>query len=201
MHKRIAFVPQASPLDLRRIAGYVSWLAWAMNWPAFIATHTLQRETYWLRWCLRHGLLHRPRTLGQQRRSILLYTDATPVSIGVHVASQPPQQIYQPFTDDQPISVAEIAASLFALIWIGSRLRYPTAITLATDSTVAYYTLSTGKGYTFRHTPLLQTLYVQWFLIKLDRGHGLVLRWVPSQANLADPVSRGVLAQHTARRL
>jgi hypothetical protein len=86
------------------------------------------------------------------------------------------------------------------LIWIGTRLRHPTAITLATDLSVAYYTLSTGKGYTrtFRNSSLLQ---IQWFLIKLGRGHGLVLRWVPSQAKLADPVSRGVLARHTARRL
>jgi ribonuclease HI len=78
-------------------------------------------------------------------RSILVYTDATPQSFGVHVASTPPQQVYQPFSDRIPIAEAEIAAALFALNWVGSRLRQPTSITLATDSAVAYYTLSTGK--------------------------------------------------------
>jgi ribonuclease HI len=92
-----------------------------------------------------------------------------------------------------PIAVAELAAAIFTLIWCGSRLRQPTAITLATDSSVVYYVLSTGKGYTLRSNVWLQALFVRWFKIKLDRGHGLVLRWVPWQANLADPVSRGVL--------
>jgi hypothetical protein len=188
----LALVPQASPQDLRRIAGYATWLAWAMNWPTFIATHLLQRETYWLRWCLDRRLLHRPRPLAPQHRSLLVYTDATPTSLGVYINTQPPQTIYQPFTNEQSIAVAEIAAALFALIWIGRRCYQPTATTLATDSTVAYYTLSTGKGYTFRHTPMLQ-MYVCWFQMKIDRGHGLVLRWMPSNANLADPVSRGVL--------
>jgi ribonuclease HI len=139
------------------------------------------------------SLLHRPRPLAPQHRSLLVYTYATPTSLGVYVNTQPPQTIYQPFTDEQPIAVAEIAAALFALIWIGRRCYQPTAVTLATDSTVVYYTLSTGKGFTFRHTPMLQMLYVCWFQIKIDRSHGLVLRWVPSNANLADPVSRGVL--------
>jgi ribonuclease HI len=122
-----------------------------------------------------------------------VYVDATPSSIGVHVASTPPQRIYQPFTDVLPIAVAEVAAALFALIWIGSRLRQPTAITVATDSTVTYYALSTGNGLTIRYNEWLQCPYMKWFEIKMDRDHGLVLRWVPSEANFADPVSRGVL--------
>jgi hypothetical protein len=48
MMELLSIVQQASPLDLRRITGYISWLAWAMNWPTFMATHLLQRETYWL---------------------------------------------------------------------------------------------------------------------------------------------------------
>jgi ribonuclease HI len=139
--------------------------------------------------------------MGIVARSILVYTDATPSSFGVHVASQPPQQVYQPFQDQVPIAAAEIAAALFALNWVGSRLRQPTNITLATDSAVAYYTLSTGKGYTMRYNIWLQTLYMSWFKIKLDRGHGLVVRWVPSAANPADPVSRGVLLNQQAGRL
>jgi ribonuclease HI len=193
MHQLLDLVPDASPLDLRRIAGYVSWLAWLMNWPKFMATHILHRETFWLRWADRHRLLSIPRTMGTQRRSILLYVDATPTSIGVYVASRPPQRIHQAFTDQLPIAAAELAAALFALIWVGSRLRQPTAITIATDSTVVYYVLSTGKGYTMRHNQWLQSLYIRWFSIKIHRGHGLVMRWVPSQANLADPVSRGIL--------
>jgi hypothetical protein len=89
--------------------------------------------------------------MGIQRRSILIYVDATPSSIGVYVSSTPPQRIYQPFTDVLPIAVAEVAAALFALIWSGSRLRQPTAVTIATDSTVTYYALSTGKGLTIRY--------------------------------------------------
>jgi hypothetical protein len=134
--------------------------------------------------------------MGTQRRSILVYVDATPSSIGIHVASNPPQQIFQPFSDQQPIAVAEIAAALFALVWIGAHLRQPT---LATDSTVAYYALSTGKGLTIRYNMSLQCIYSKWFQIKMDRGHGLVLRWVPSEANLADPVSRGVLSQQSSQ--
>jgi hypothetical protein len=201
MMQLIQLVPDASPLDLRRIVGYISWLAWSMNWPTFLATHLLQREPYWITWCQRKGLLDLPRTMGTIRRSILIYTDATQTSFGVHVATTPPQQIYQQFTDAIPIAQAEIAASLFALIWVGSRLRQPTAITISTDSTVAYYTLATGKGYTFRHSIWLQILYIHWFQVKMNRGHGLVVRWVPSTANPADPVSRGVLLTQQAGRL
>jgi hypothetical protein len=34
----ISIVPHASQQDLQRIAGYVSWLCFAMSWPAFIAS-------------------------------------------------------------------------------------------------------------------------------------------------------------------
>jgi hypothetical protein len=197
----LSLVPEASQLDIRRIAGYVSWLARAMNWPTFMATHLLLRETFWLRWAERHHLLRIPWTLGTQRRSLLLYVDATPTSIGVYVDSRPPQIIHQEFTDSIPIAAAEIATALFALIWCGSRLRQSTAITIATNSTVVYYVLSTGKGYTIRHNTWLQCLYLKWFSIKVNRGHGLVVRWVPSQANLADPVSRGVLPTTSQYRL
>jgi hypothetical protein len=127
------------------------------------------------------------------RRSVPVYTDATPTSFGVHVATVPLQQIFQQFTNRIPIARAEIAAALFALNWIGARLQHPINITLATDSAVAYHTLATGKGYTIRYDIWLQTLYASWFSIKMNRGHGLVVRWVPSAANPADPVSRGVL--------
>jgi ribonuclease HI len=95
------------------------------------------------------------------------------------------------------IAFAEIAAALPGLIYTAEHEHQPTKITIATDSAVAYYTLATGKGATFRYNVLLQELYVTFFRIKSDRGHHLVVRWVPSGANLADPVSRGVLAQDT----
>jgi hypothetical protein len=118
MMELLTILPDASPLDLRRITGYITWLAWAMNWPTFMATHLLQREPYWLLWAYNRGILHRPRTMGISARSILLYTDATPWSFGVHVASSPPQQIHQAFTDQIPIAAAEIAAALFSLNWV-----------------------------------------------------------------------------------
>jgi ribonuclease HI len=136
--------------------------------------------------------------MGTIARSILVYTDATPTSFGVYVASHPPQEVYQRFTDSIPIARAEIAAALFALNWVGSRLRQPTNITLATDSAVTYYVLSTGKVMSLRYDIWLQTLYVAWFRIKMNRGHGLVVRWVPSAANPADPVTRGVLSHQQA---
>jgi hypothetical protein len=66
MQQLLQLIPQAFQLDLRRIAGYVSWLAWDMNWPTFMATNLLHRETFWLRWADRHHLLRIPRTLGTQ---------------------------------------------------------------------------------------------------------------------------------------
>jgi hypothetical protein len=97
MRDLLSLVPQASPQDLRCITGYVTWLAWAMNWPTFIATHLLQRETYWIRWCLSRGLLDRPRPIAPQLRSLLVFTDATPTSTGVHLDTRPPQQVFQQF--------------------------------------------------------------------------------------------------------
>jgi hypothetical protein len=67
---------------------------------------------------------------------------------------------------------------------------------------VTYYVLSTGKGRTIRTHVILQQLICTWFSIKCTRGHRLVVRWVPTDANLADPVSRGVLAtEHSPRWL
>jgi hypothetical protein len=39
----LSIVPEASPQDLRRIAGYVAWLAWAMAWPQFLSAHIRDR--------------------------------------------------------------------------------------------------------------------------------------------------------------
>lgn len=40
-----SLVPDASPLDLRRITGYISWLAWAMNWPFWPLTYCSEKHT------------------------------------------------------------------------------------------------------------------------------------------------------------
>jgi hypothetical protein len=147
MRHLLSLVPDASALDLRRIAGYLSWLVWAMGWPTFVATHILQRETLWLQWMDRNQLLNKPRTLGIRARSLLVYVDTTPSSFGVYVASRPPQRIYQPFTDQVPIAVAEMTTAILTLIWCGARLRQPTSITLATDSSIVYCSLHRQRIY------------------------------------------------------
>jgi hypothetical protein len=76
-----------------------------------------------------------------------------------------------------------------------SHLCHPdTTITLATDSAIVYYVLNTGKGLTLRQHDLLQQLYISYYKKKSKRGHRLVFWWVATDVNLADPVSRGVLA-------
>jgi hypothetical protein len=188
----LALVPQASTQDLRRITGYLTWLAW----PMYIATLIMHRDTYWTRWLLRNQLLQRPRRLVAPVNSVLVYSDATPTTIGVYRPGPPPQYLYRHYMDSRPIAFAEIEAALVALIHTAKSNHRATTITTATDSAVAYYVLSTGKGKTLRMYEILQ-LYTTWFQIKSKRGHRLVVRWVPSDANLADPVPRGVLATET----
>jgi hypothetical protein len=96
-----------------------------------------------------------------------------------------------------------MAAALIGLHWYAQQvLRHPTTIHLYTDSTIVYYTLVRGTGVTLRHTPILQNLYMAWLINKVYTGHGLVVHWVPSDRNLADPLSRGVHAlQQGAARL
>jgi hypothetical protein len=190
----LALVPQATTQDLRSITGYLTWLAWGMAWPMFIATLIMQRDTYWTRWMLRNQLLQQPRKLAAPTRSTLVYADATPSTIGVYWPGPPPRYVYRQYSDARPIAFAEIAAALVALIHTAKHNHLATTITIATDSALAYYILSTGKGKTLRMYNILQQLYITWLLIKSKRGHRLVVRWVPSDANLAGPVSRGVLA-------
>jgi hypothetical protein len=127
-------------------------------------------------------------------RSTLVYSDATSFTIGVFWPGPPPRYLYRQYLDHRPIAFAELAAALVVLIHTAKQNHLPTTITIATDSSVVYYVLSTGKGKTLRMYHILQQLYITWFTIKSKRGHRLVVRWVTSDANLADPVSRGVLA-------
>jgi hypothetical protein len=77
---------------------------------------------------------------------------------------------------------------------ISANLTSPTTVTLCTDSAVVYHTLNKGAGSTLRYSTLLKNLYIQYLINKVKSGHGVVVPWVPSAENLADPLSRGVLA-------
>jgi ribonuclease HI len=97
----------------------------------------------------------------------------------------------QHYTDSRPIAFAEMAAALKGLLWfIRTQLRQPTTITLATDSSTVYYTLEKGTGLTLRSSAILQKLHVSVMYEIIKAGHALVVRWVPSEQNLADPLTR-----------
>jgi hypothetical protein len=103
--------------------------------------------------------------------------------------------IHRTFYENEcTINFAEMAVVLITLICAARRHQQPTTFTLNTDSGVVYYTLRTGKGTTLRQNQLLQELYCTYLKIKMERGHGLAVSWVPSEENLADPLFRGVLA-------
>jgi ribonuclease HI len=103
--------------------------------------------------------------------------------------------IVQHYTDSRDIAFAEMAAALKGLIWcMTSIVQEPTTITLFTDSSVVYYTLVKETGLTLRASSLLQDLFVHMWYLKNKAGHGLVVWWIPSKQNLADPLTRGVLA-------
>jgi hypothetical protein len=91
----------------------------------------------------------------------MVYADATPTSIGVYWPGPPPRFLYREYEDSRTIAFAELAAALVALIHTAKSQHLPAAITLATDSSIVFYVLSTGKGYTLRQHVLLQViLYV-----------------------------------------
>jgi hypothetical protein len=202
LRQLISIVPVATRQDLRRIAGYVAWLAWAMAWPQFLASHIRQRQTYWLRVLQDNLLFHQPRRMVTPLRTAVLHTDATPTSIAA-ITPTPVSAFYRFLEPPQPIAIAEMAAALVGLHWYAQKvLQEPTTVHLYTDSSVVYYSLSKGTGVTLRYTPVLQNLYIAWLLNKVYTGHGLVVHWVPSHLNLADPLSRGVHAlQQGAARL
>jgi ribonuclease HI len=97
----------------------------------------------------------------------------------------------QHYTDHRPIAFAEMAAALKGLIWfMRNHLQQPTTITLATDSSTVYYILQKGTGLTLRSSEILQKLYVTMMYEQIKSGNALVVRWVPSEQNLADPLTR-----------
>jgi hypothetical protein len=116
LRELLSIVPRSTQQDLRRVTGYVTWLAWAMAWPMYIATHILHRDTCWVRWMLKNNLLQQPRRLAAPVNSTLVYSDATPSTIGVFWPGPPPRYLYRDYLDQRPIAFAEIAAALVALI-------------------------------------------------------------------------------------
>jgi ribonuclease HI len=189
----VSVVPRASRQDLQRIAGYIAWLAYAMGWPQFLSTLIYQRSTYWPHVLHAKGFLRQPRKLQVPLLSRQLYTDATPTSAAAVFVGPPQQSIHQEFQDSRPIAFAEMAAALWGLLWCCQHcLTQPTTVTLHTDSSVVYHTIVKGGGLTLRSSALLQNLYIKLYMIMNKAGHGLVCRWVPSQQNLADPLTRGL---------
>jgi hypothetical protein len=77
------------------------------------------------------------------------------------------------------------------ILCIKSQLDQPTTLNLYTDSQVVYHTIVMGTGITLRSSPLLLDLYYVLYTNLNKAGHSLVVRWIPSHANLADPLSRG----------
>jgi hypothetical protein len=86
--------------DLQRITGYVSWLAAAMNWPAFLATLIPNRVVYWITRLHQLNLLTHPRLMKPPHRSIALYTDATSTSVAAII---PGRYMVQNYTDYAPV--------------------------------------------------------------------------------------------------
>jgi hypothetical protein len=144
----LAILPGASSQDARRITGYVTWLAWAMNWPMFAASHLLQKDSCWIRWLHRNGLLQYPRKLAPPLASVMVYADATPTTIGVYWPGPPARYLYKSYEDTKPIAYAEMAAALVALIHTADRCTSATTITLATDSS---WTCHRGNHTTAHH--------------------------------------------------
>jgi hypothetical protein len=96
------------------------------------------------------------------------------------------------YQDTKPIAFAEMATAFVGLSWAMRNHRSePTTVTLATHSSVVYYSLLRGTGLSLRTSSLLQKLYINMYSQKIKAGQGLVIRWVPSELNLADPLSRG----------
>jgi hypothetical protein len=118
---------------------------------------------------------------------------------------QPQQQPYswdpprtalvQRFNEPKAVAWTEMAAALQGIIWCcRTQLEQATTITLFTDSMSVYHTIVIGTGLTLRSSPLLQNLYYTMYALLNKAGPSLVVRWIPSHKNLADPLSRGVTA-------
>lgn len=84
-----------------------------------------------------------------------------------------------------------MAAALRDIIsYITNHLNIPTTINLFTDSSVVAAALLKGTGLTLRSSAILQTLYCTVLFYLIKAGHALVVRWIRSEENLADPFTR-----------
>jgi hypothetical protein len=160
-----------------------------MCWPLFPATLISARSTYWIRRLYQARILHQPQWLAATHRSRALYTDATTTSV-VSFAPGPSQRsCVQHYTDQQSIASVKMEEAFRRFIWYKRQLSQPATLTLCTESAVVYYTLAKGTGLILRSLALFQTLYF-YKLLKLQAGHALVFRWVPSDENQAYSLTR-----------
>jgi hypothetical protein len=112
-----------------------------------------------------------------------------------YTPAPPPASLVQCYDDRKPIAFAEMAGTLAeAFLWFMRSLDQPTTITVYTDSSSVYHSLVRGPRLTLRTFEILKNLYAVMIINKQKSGHGLVVSWVPSAENMADPLSRGVLA-------
>jgi glycerophosphoryl diester phosphodiesterase len=141
LRELLSIVPAASPQDLRRIPGYVAWLAWAMAWPQFLSAHIRDRSTYWLRVLDTHNLFHQTSSMISPAHSVHLYANATPTSIAA-ITTHPVSAFYRRLETQQTIAKAEMAAAHIGLHWyLKDVATQPTTVTFFTDSSVVYHTL------------------------------------------------------------
>jgi hypothetical protein len=162
-----------------------------------MATIIHNRNTYWIARFKEAGLLRQPRKLAPRLLSRQLHTDATPHTAAAVFLGPPKMAITFPLRPPRQIAWAEMSAAIEGVIWCCQRaLDQPTTITLFTDSMIVFATIVRGKGVTLRASPLLQNRYYVMYRELNKAGHGLVARWIPSERNLADPLTRGVPANY-----
>jgi hypothetical protein len=105
-------------------------------------------------------------------------------SLAAITPGPPARHVVRFYDDVEPIALAKMAAPLAGLIWITQQRHQPTTVSLHTDSSVVCHSLVRGTGLNLRSHELF---YIRWLVNKLDSGHGLLVRWIPSADNLADP--------------
>jgi hypothetical protein len=112
----LALVLQASPQDVLRIMGYVTWLAWVLNCLVFITTALYNCHTYQMRSFTQHGLLQLPCLLWPPLQSRQIFSNATPNSTA-GIDFRPLQRSFS-FTlhDWLPTAEAEMAATCHMLL-------------------------------------------------------------------------------------
>jgi hypothetical protein len=167
------------------------------NGTAIMATLVHNRNTFWITRFQAARLLQQHRRLAPQLLSRQLYTDAIPTTAASVFVRPPNMALTYPLQPPRQIAWAQMSAATERVIWCCDRaLDQPTTITLYTDSMIVFATLVRGKGMTLRASTLLQDRYFVMYKGLNKAGHSLVARWIPSERNLADPLTRGVPANY-----